>query len=125
MDEGFQRLFARPGPQEPAPQVLSLNVQAAPGPVRAPKRSQFSNLVRHFVERFFNHETASPDGDAKTRIVQIACATGLPPLLIAIYLWPVYHPIKGWPPGQPHSGELPTYWLQVNHHLFFVVYSFI
>ncbi len=125
MDEGFQRLFARPGPQEPAPQVLSLNVQAALGPVRTPKRSQFSWLMRHFFERFFNHETASPDGDAKTRMVQIACATGLPPFIVAIYLWPIYHPIAGWPPGQPHSGEPPAYWLQVNHHLFFVMYSFV
>ena len=102
-----------------------MNVQAALGSVRQPRRSQFSHLIRHFIERFFNHETASPDGDAKTRIVQIACATGLPPFIIAIYLWPIYHPIKGWPPGQPHSGELPSYWLQANHHLFFVVYSFI
>ena len=120
MADAFQRLFARSEPQ-----VLSMNVQAALGPVRQPQRSQFSHLIRHFIERFFNHETASPDGDAKARMVQIACATGLPPFIIAIYLWPAYHPIKGWPPGQPHSGELPTYWLQVNHHLFFVVYSFI
>lgn len=120
MGDTFQRLFARTEPQ-----VLSMNVQAALGKVRPPKRSQFSHLVRHFVERFFNHETASPDGDAKTRMVQIACATGLPPFVVAIYQWPIYHPIKGWPPGNPHSGELPTYWLQVNHHLFFVVYSFI
>lgn len=120
MAETFQRLFSR---TEPA--VLSMNVQAALGPVRQPKRSQFSLLLRHFLERFFNHETASPDGDAKTRFVQIACATGLPPLLIAIYLWPVYHPIRGWPPGKLNSGAPPSYWLQVNHHFFFVLYSFV
>jgi hypothetical protein len=119
MAEAFQRLFAR---TEPA--VLSMNVQAALGPARPPKRSQYSLLVRHFLERFFNHETASPDGDAKTRLVQIACATGLPPLLVAIYLWPVYHPVvestmrRQAPPGPP------PYWLQVNHHFFFIVYSF-
>jgi hypothetical protein len=88
-------------------------------------RSQFSLLTRHFLERFFNHETASPDGDAKTRLVQIAFATSLPPFIVAIYLWPVYHPIAGWPPGQPSTGAPPTYWLQVNHHLFFIVYSFV
>jgi hypothetical protein len=120
MAEAFQRLFTR---AEPA--VLSMNVQAALGPMRPPKRSQFSLLVRHFLERFFNHETASPDGDAKTRLVQIACATGLPPFVVAIYLWPIYHPIRGWPPGQLNSGELPSYWLQVNHHLFFILYSFV
>lgn len=121
MADTFQRLLVPVAP----PPVLSMNVQAAMGAVRAPHRSQLSWLVRHFIERFFNHETASPDGDAKTRFVQIACAAGLPPFLIAVYLWPIYHPIKGWPPGQPDSGSLPTYWLQVNHHFFFVLYPFI
>src|SRR5580698_2456509 len=120
MDDSFQRLFARAEPQ-----VLSMSAQAALGPVRVPKRSQFTLLLRHFLERFFNHETASPDGDAKTRLVQIACAAGLPPFVIAVYLWPIYHPITGWPPGQPSTGGPPPYWLQVNHHFFFVVYSFV
>lgn len=106
-------------------QPLALNAQAALGPVRQPRRSQFSLLVRHFLERFFNHETASPDGDAKTRLVQIAFATGLPGLMVAVYLWPIYHPIAGWPPGQPSAGGPPPYWLQVNHHFFYVLYSFV
>ncbi len=118
MDNVFQRLFA-PADSE----VHSLNVQAALGPARQPERSQFSHLVRHFLERFFNHETASPDGDAKTRLVQIACAAGLPGFLVAVYLWPVYHPFPGWPPGS--DGNPPSYWLQVNHHFFFVLYSFV
>ena len=116
-DRGFQRLFARielGSGDEP----LSMNAQAALGPVRAPHRSQFSWLVRLFLERFFNHETASPGGDARTRITQIAAAAGLPPLLVAMYLWPIYHP---WLPWQ----QLPSYWLQVNHHFFFVLYSFV
>ncbi len=120
MGDTFQRLLI---PSEP--QVLSMNVQAALGTPRPPHRTQFSWLLRHFIERFFNHETASPDGDAKTRLVQIACAAGLPPFVIAIYLWPIYHPIKGWPIDQPSSGDPPPYWLQVNHHFFFVLYSFI
>src|ERR1035437_4658651 len=99
------------------PEALSLNAQAALGPVRAPERSQFSVLVRHFLERFFNHETASPDGDAKARLVLIALATGLPGLMVAVYLWPVYHPIPGWPLDHPSHGGPPPYWLQVNHHL--------
>jgi hypothetical protein len=118
MPEAFQRLLSHREFQ-----VESLNVQAARGPVHPPERSQFSHLLRHFIERFFNHETASPDGDAKTRMVQIACATGLPGLMVAVYLWPVYHPFKGWPPGS--DGSLPSYWLQVSHHFFFVVYSFV
>ena len=107
-----------------APDALSLNEQAALGPVRARERSQIAHLVRHFLERFFNHETASPDGDAKGRLVLIAIATGLPPFMVAMYLWPVYHPFIGWPPGQ-HPAASPSYWAQVNHHFFFVMYSFV
>lgn len=106
-------------------QPLALNAQAALGPVHVPARSQFALLVRHFLERFFNHETASPDGDAKTRLVQIAVAAGLLPFMIAIYLWPTYHPIPGWPPGKHPAIGPPPYWLQVNHHFFFVLYSFV
>ncbi len=105
--------------------TLSLNAQAALGPVRQPARSQLSLLVRHFLERFFNHETASPDGDAKARLVLIACATGLPGFIVALYLWPVYHPVLGWPPSSRLNGGVPPYWLQVNHHFFYVLYSFV
>jgi hypothetical protein len=118
--EEFQRLFMMSEPE-----ALSLNAQAALGQVQAPQRSQFSLLLRHFLERFFNHETASPDGDAKTRLVLIAFSVGLPEVVVTLYLWPVYHPFPGWPPGPGSHGGPPTYWLQVNHHLFFVVYSFV
>lgn len=112
MAEAFQKLLTMSGPD-----AMSLNAQAALGPVRAPERSQLAHLVRLFLERFFNHETASPDGDAKGRLVLIAAATGLPPFMVAIYLWPVYHPFIGWPPGQHPAGP-PPYWAQVNHHFF-------
>ena len=112
MAEVFQRLLMYTEP-------LSLNAQSTLGVVRVPRRSQFSLLARHFLERFFNHETASPDGDAKTRMVQIACATGLPGFFYALYLWPLYHPFFGWPPAPP------SYWHKVDHHLFFIVYSFV
>ena len=120
MAEAFQRLFHRS--DWAAPQ--SLNVQAALGPVRQPERTQFSLLVRHFLERFFSHETAAAASDGKTRLVQIACAAGLPGFVIAIYLWPTYHPFPGWPPGRKGIGP-PPYWAQVNHHFFFVTYSFV
>lgn len=106
------------------PEILPLNAQAAMGPVRAPKRSQFSLLVRLFLERFFNHETASPDGDGKTRAVLLACAAGLPGFAVALYLWPVYHPFRGWPQGSKAIGP-PPYWTQMNHHFFFILYSFV
>ncbi len=120
MSEAFQRLFQRADTAV----VQSLNVQAALGPMRQPERTQFSLLVRHFLERFFNHETASATGDGKTRLVQIACAAGLPPLMVAVYLWPVYHPLLGWPPHSTVVGP-PPYWAQANHHFFFVMYSFV
>jgi hypothetical protein len=118
--EEFQRLFMMSEPE-----ALSLNAQAALGPVREPKRSQFALLVRHFLERFFNHETASPDGDAKARLILIAVATGIPGFMVALYLWPAYHPFIGWPPGRALNAAPPPYWLQVNHHFFFVLYSFV
>lgn len=120
MDDGFQRLIV-----DARPAVLSLNVQAAMGPVRQPQRSQFELLVRHFVERFFNHETASPDGDGKTRLVQLAFAAGLPGLMVAVYLWPVYHPVIVYPPHPNTIPGAPPYWVQLNHHFFFVIYSFV
>ena len=120
MAENFQRLLTMS-----VAQPLALNAQAALGPVHQPQRSQFVLLVRHFLERFFNHETASPDGDAKTRLVQIAVAVGLAPFMIAIYLWPVYHPVIQFRQNHPIPVGPPAYWLQVNHHFFFVVYSFV
>lgn len=119
MREEFQRLLMMSEPE-----ILPLNAQAALGPVRVPERSQFGHLYRHFLERFFNHETASPDGDAKTRMVQVACAAGLPGFCVALYLFSVYHPFPGWPPGSTQTGP-PPYWLQVSHHFFFVMYAFV
>src|ERR1035438_4069055 len=87
-------------------QPLSVRSMAALGPVRQPDRSQFSLLVRHFLERFFNHETASPEGDAKARLVLIAVATGIPGFVVALYLWPIYHPFIVWPPGHALNAGL-------------------
>jgi hypothetical protein len=118
--EEFQRLLMMSEPE-----ALSLNAQAALGPVRPPAGGQFSLLLRHFLERFFNHETASHDGDAKARLVLIAFTVGLPEFAVALYLWPVYHPFNALSPGRRFHAGPPLYWLQVNHHLFFVVYSFV
>src|ERR1019366_9351954 len=98
------------------PKGQNLNAQGAPGPLKKNESSQFSLLLRHFLARFFNHETASPGGDAKARLVLIAFTAGLPGFVVALYLWPVYHPF---------FGGRPTNWLQVNHHFFFVLYSFV
>ena len=108
-------------------EVLGLNEQAAVGVPRQPERSQFSHLLRHFLERFFNHETASHDGNALARLVLIACAAGLPPFVVAIYLWPLYHAFirVAIPGSEAIVPGPPPYWVQVNQHLFFVVYSFV
>jgi hypothetical protein len=119
MRDSFQRLLTMSGPD-----VLALGAQALLGEPVPPERSQFAHLMRHFLARFFNHETASPDGDAKTRLVQIAFAAGLPPLLVAVYLWPVYHPVIEFTMRHHALPGPPPYWLQANHHFFFVVYSF-
>jgi hypothetical protein len=118
MADGFQRLLVPPA-------VLSLNAQAALGPVREPERTQFAHLVRHFLERFLNHESASPDGDGKARLVTLAFAAGLPGLMVAMYLWPVYHPVIVYPPHPDAIPGPPPYWVQLNHHFFFVLYSFV
>ncbi|MGA2048146.1 MAG: hypothetical protein ABSG96_10660 [Terracidiphilus sp.] len=121
MSDLFQRVVTM-SDAEP----LSLRTQAGLGPVRQPDRSQFSLLVRHFLERFFNHETASPDGDAKARLTLIALATGLPGFVVALYLWPIYHPFLATKPGRAMDWPSPPpYWVQVNHHFFFVIYSFV
>jgi hypothetical protein len=120
MSDSFQRLITMSDTRP-----LSLSEQAELGPVRQPERSQVSLLIRHFLERFFNHETASPDGDAKARLILIAFATGLPPFIVAIYLWPVYHHVIVFRQDHPLTDVPVPYWVQVNHHFFFVLYSFV
>jgi hypothetical protein len=120
MSDQFQRLFMMSEPK-----ILPLNEQAALGPLEPPRRSQFVHLVRLFLERFFHHQAASPDGDAKARLILLAFAAGIPGLMVSVYLWPVYHPMRGWPPDHPSNGGPPPYWLQVNHHFFFALYSFV
>lgn len=120
MSDSFQRLITMSDTRP-----LSLSEQAELGPVRQPERSQVSWLIRHFLERFFNHETASPDGDAKARLILIAFATGLPPFVVAIYLWPVYHHVIVFRQDHPLTDVPVPYWAQVNHHFFFVLYSFV
>lgn len=98
------------------PQILSLQVLAGMGSPHRAQQSQWTILLHHFLDRFFNNEMASSDDDGKTRLIQVACATGLPGLVAAMYLWPVYHDIF-----KLHR----PYWAQVGDHYFFVVYSMV
>ena len=73
-------------------QVLSLEVLAREATTEAREEpTQFRVLVRHFLERFFTSEMAQAEGEAKTRLVQAACALSIPGLIVAMYLYPVYH----------------------------------
>ncbi|HTW50080.1 MAG TPA: hypothetical protein VMD92_19130 [Acidobacteriaceae bacterium] len=95
--------------------VASLNVLSAQSPAAAPQRTQFRILVGHFLERFFAHELASGEGDSRTRLMQIACALGIPNLVVTLYLYTPYH--------TPHA--VRPYWAQVSDHYFYVLYSFV
>jgi len=96
--------------------VLSLSVLARESSVESEQQSEFRVLVRHFLDRFFGNEFASADGDAKTRLVQVACAIGIPPFVLSLYLYPVYH--------LPSHRARP-YWAQAGDHSFFVLYTMV
>lgn len=100
-------------PEKPA--VLSLGVLSQMDPEARPPASEFRVLVAHFLERFFNNELMSANGESKTRLVQLAFAIGLPGMVAALYLYPAYHPPRGTRP----------YWGQVGDHYFFVLYSLV
>lgn len=94
--------------------VQSLEVLAHSVPREPEQATQFATLVRHFLERFFNTETSSANSDAKTRLVQVACALGVPGLVVTLYLYTPYH--------LPHV--VRPQWDQVGDHYFYVVYAF-
>jgi hypothetical protein len=109
--------------REERDKVLSLQVLADDAATETRKEAtQFRVLVRHFLERFFTNEMASAEGDAKTRLVQVACALGIPGLMVAMYLYPAYHLPHG------HVGRFwgpRPYWSQAGDHYFYVVYSLV
>lgn len=95
--------------------VLSLEVQAR-RPAGDPEEPvQFKLLIRHFLERFFNNEMASADGEGKARLIQVACTVGFPGFIMALYLYPTYHPPRGHRP----------YWAQVSDHYLYTTYSLV
>ncbi|MGB9029109.1 MAG: hypothetical protein WCC27_03230 [Acidobacteriaceae bacterium] len=102
-------------PKPPRDEVLSLEVLARSTPEEAEQPTQFGVLVRHFLDRFFTNELASAEGDAKTRLVQAACAIGMPGFVVALYLYTPYH--------MPH--QVRPYWAQVGDHYFYVLYAMV
>jgi hypothetical protein len=108
-------MFSGPGlfrpPEFP---VLSLEVRAQMPATHQPERSQHQLLVRHFVERVFNNEMVSADGDTKARLLQVIWAVALPGMVVALFLFPLYHA----PFARP-------FWSQVSDHYFYAMYSFV
>ena len=94
--------------------VLSLEVRAQLPVVDARERSQFHLLVRHSLERFFNNDMVSADGETKARFLQVVYAIALPGMVVALFLFPLYHA----PVPRP-------FWSQVSDHYFYVTYSFV
>src|ERR1700760_3144190 len=107
----FNRLRFFAPPEFP---VLSLEVQAQLPAMEVPEQSQFRLLVRHFLERFFNNDLVSADGEMKTRLLQVVYAIALPGLVVALFLFPLYHA----PLERP-------FWSQASDHYFYVLYSFV
>ncbi len=71
---------------EPEHAVLSLEVQAAMGPVVQPERSQFELLVRHLLDRFFNNDMVSVEGETMKRLILAAAVIAVPQLIFALFL---------------------------------------
>jgi hypothetical protein len=81
-------------------------------------RKQFKLLVLHLLDRFFNNEIVSADGETLPLIMTIAWAIALPTLIAAIFLFPAYH---GFAPKPPR----PSFWGQVADRYVFVMYSWV
>jgi hypothetical protein len=81
-------------------------------------QKQFKLLVRHLLDRFFNNEIVSADGETLPLIMTVAWAIALPTLVATIFLFPAYHAFKPRPPK-------PPFWGQVTDHYGFVMYSWV
>jgi hypothetical protein len=80
--------------------------------------AQFKLLVRHLLDRFFNNEIVSVDGETLPLIMTVAWAIALPTLVATIFLFPAYH---AFPPRPPR----PSFWAQVTNHHFYVMYAWV
>src|ERR1700692_1076553 len=96
--------------------VQALVVQASPAIARR-EQTQFEVLVRHLLHRFFHNELLASDDETK-RVMLLSCATALPGLLVALFLFPTYH---AFPPAPLHR----PFWSQAGDHYFYVTYPFV
>jgi hypothetical protein len=81
-------------------------------------QKQFKLLVRHLLDRFFNNEIVSVDGETLPLIMTVAWAIALPTLVATIFLFPAYH---GFAPRPPR----PPFWGRVADHYGFVMYAWV
>ena len=81
-------------------------------------QKQFKLLVRHLLDRFFNNEIVSVDGETLPLIMTVAWAIALPTLVATIFLFPAYH---AFPPRPP----IPPFWGRVADHYVFVMYAWV
>jgi hypothetical protein len=81
-------------------------------------QKQFKLLVRHLLDRFFNNEIVSVDGETLPLIMTLAWAIALPTLVATIFLFPAYHRFAPRPPT-------PPFWGRVADHYGFVMYAWI
>jgi hypothetical protein len=96
--------------------VLSLAVQAD-NVVPEPQLSQFEVLVRHILHRFLHNELLASDDETK-RVMTISYAVALPGLIVALFLFPMYH---AFPPNPIHR----PFWSQASDHYFYATYSLL
>src|SRR6202167_5254939 len=95
-----------------------LHWQADQSLVSLPAQNQFKLLVRHLLDRFFNNEIVSVDGETLPLIMTVAWAIALPTLVATIFLFPAYH---AFPPKPPR----PPFWAQVTNHFFSLFYALV
>ena len=81
-------------------------------------QKQFKLLVRHLLDRFFNNEIVSVNGETLALIMTVAWAIALPTLVATIFLFPAYHAFAPRPP-------IPPFWGRVADHYGFVMYSWV
>src|SRR5580704_15309005 len=105
------QILSRPAP----PAVLSLLVQAQMPEIEH-KRGSFEELVRHLLDRILNSESLGLGEEAATRVLQIVYALALPGVVVALFLFPLYHPLIGGP---------RPFWSQVSDHFFYMIYGFV
>ena len=86
--------------------------------VSLPEQNQFKLLVGHLLDRFFNNEIVSVDGETLPLIMTVAWAIALPTLVAIIFLYPAYHAFAPKPPR-------PPFWSQVADHYVFAMYAWV